>query len=111
MLNKVARFLPLLYLFSVLQVVLHAEDQFFNSAGVRIHYTIDGKGEPVILTHGYALSITTNRGKPGIIKGLSDSYEVIAIDSEKSSDIGEGGPAGLDLAELDGGIEEVREIR
>lgn len=83
MLNKVARFLPLLYLFSVLQVVLHAEDQFFSSAGVRIHNTIDGKGEPVILIHGYALSITTNWGKPGIIKGLSDNYEVIATDSEK----------------------------
>ena len=88
MLNKVARFLPLLYLFSVLQVVLHAEDQFFSSAGVRIHNTIDGKGEPVILIHGYALSITTNWGKPGIIKGLSDNYEVIATDSEKSSDKG-----------------------
>ena len=84
MLNKVARFLPLLYLFSVLQVVLHAEDQFFSSAGVRIHNTSKGKGELVILINGYALSITTNWGKSRIIKGLSDSFEVIAIDSEKS---------------------------
>jgi len=82
MFNKFARllslqFLSVLFLFSV----LHAEDQFFDSAGVKIHYTIDGKGEPVILIHGYATNIAGNWGQPGIIKGLSDSYEVIAIDN------------------------------
>jgi len=82
MLNKFVRllslqFLSLLFLFSI----LHAEDQFFNSAGVKIHYTIDGKGEPVILIPGYAANIATNWGQPGVIKGLSDSYEVIAVDN------------------------------
>jgi len=80
MFNKIARFTPLLLFFSFLPVV-HGEDQFFNSAGVRIHYTIDGKGEPVILIHGYAVSIASNWGTPGIIKGLSDGYQVIAIDN------------------------------
>ena len=80
MFNKIARFTPLLLFLSFLPVV-HGEDQFFNSAGVRIHYTIDGKGEPVILIHGYAVSIASNWGTPGIIKGLSDGYQVIAIDN------------------------------
>jgi pimeloyl-ACP methyl ester carboxylesterase len=69
--------LPLLFLFSV----LHAGDFTFNSAGTKIHYTVDGKGEPVILIHGYAASIAANWGAPGIIKGLADSYQVIAIDN------------------------------
>ena len=79
--NKLARILPLLFLLWVLPIVVHAEDQFFDSAGAKIHYTMDGKGEPVILIHGYAASIATNWGAPGIIKGLSDNYEVIAIDN------------------------------
>ena len=29
-----------------------AEDFFFNSAGVRVHYTVEGEGEPVVLMHG-----------------------------------------------------------
>jgi pimeloyl-ACP methyl ester carboxylesterase len=77
MLKKFARLLPLLFLLSV----LHAEDFTFNSAGTKIHYTVDGKGEPVILIHGYAASIAANWGAPGIIKGLSESYQVIAIDN------------------------------
>ena len=81
MLNRFARLLPLLLLFSVLPVLLHAEDQFFSSAGVKIHYTIDGKGEPVILIHGYAASGAANWGQPGIVKGLADSYQVITIDN------------------------------
>jgi len=81
MFKKFARLAPLLLLFSVLPAFLHAEDFTFNSAGVKIHYTIEGKGEPVILIHGYAASIAANWGAPGIIKGLSDSYQVIAIDN------------------------------
>ena len=78
--GKFARLLPVLFVFCVLPGALHAEDQFFDSAGVKIHYTIEGKGEPVILIHGYAASIATNWAQPGIIKGLSGTYEVIAMD-------------------------------
>ena len=28
--------------------LLFADDFFFDSAGVKIHYTVEGKGEPVI---------------------------------------------------------------
>jgi pimeloyl-ACP methyl ester carboxylesterase len=77
MLKKIALCLPLLFLLTV----LHAEDFTFDSAGVKIHYTLEGKGEPVILIHGYAASIGANWGAPGVIKGLADRYQVIAIDN------------------------------
>jgi pimeloyl-ACP methyl ester carboxylesterase len=59
----------------------HAQDFFFNSAGVRIHYTIEGKGEPVVLIHGWGVDLEWNWAEPGIIKGLADHYRVIAIDN------------------------------
>ena len=78
MIQRLARF-ALLPVF--LLSVLHAEDFFFNSAGVRIHYTVEGQGEPVILIPGYSVSIATNWAQPGIIKGLADRYQVVAIDN------------------------------
>jgi hypothetical protein len=39
--------------FVFLTPFLHAEDFFFDSAGVKIHYTADGKGEPVLPIHGF----------------------------------------------------------
>src|SRR5215469_11765348 len=52
-------------------------DQFFNSNGVNIRYVIAGKGEPVILVHGFAgnLEIWTP-----LIADLSKDHEVIAFD-------------------------------
>jgi pimeloyl-ACP methyl ester carboxylesterase len=58
----------------------HAEDFFFDSAGVRIHYIVEGKGEPVVLVHGFGANIAVNWGKPGIIQALARSYQVIALD-------------------------------
>jgi pimeloyl-ACP methyl ester carboxylesterase len=60
---------------------LEAEDLLFDSAGVRIHYVVEGKGEPVVLIHGFAVDIASNWAEPGIIKGLADRYRVIAIDN------------------------------
>jgi pimeloyl-ACP methyl ester carboxylesterase len=77
--QKVGRVALLLALFLV--PILHAEDGFFDSAGVRIHYTVEGAGEPVLLIHGYAANAAANWGAPGVIKGLSDHYQVIAIDN------------------------------
>jgi pimeloyl-ACP methyl ester carboxylesterase len=59
---------------------LQAEDFFFDSAGVKIHYTVEGKGEPVLLIHGFSSDIQENWGIPGVIKGLSDTFKVIAMD-------------------------------
>jgi len=58
-----------------------AGDFFFDSNGVKIHYTDEGKGEPVLLIHGFAADIVTNWGLPGIRKGLAREYRVIAMDN------------------------------
>lgn len=79
MMRKLARLTPWLALLVI--SVLHAEDFFFDSDGVRIHYTVEGKGEPVVLIHGYAASIAANWAMPGIVKGLAANYQVIALDN------------------------------
>ncbi len=68
------------------------EGSYFDSNGLRIHYTVEGKGEPVILIHGVAANADLNWRRPGVIKALSRNFEVIAFDlrghglSGKSSD-------------------------
>lgn len=52
----------------------------FDSNGVNIHYTISGKGEPVILIHGLYASATINWELPGIVTGLAKDFRVIALD-------------------------------
>ncbi len=67
------------FLVTLVQVQLvHAEDLFFDSNGVKIHYTVQGKGEPVVLIHGYAVNIALNWG--AVIPGLVNDYQVIALD-------------------------------
>jgi pimeloyl-ACP methyl ester carboxylesterase len=70
-----------------------AEDQFFDSNGVRIHYIVEGQGEPVVLIHGFTADIDKNwrtgftagpqnhRQGPRIIEALSRNYRVIALDN------------------------------
>jgi pimeloyl-ACP methyl ester carboxylesterase len=58
-----------------------AEDLFFDSAGVRIHYTVQGKGTPVLLIHGFTANIPLQWGIPGIIHDLAKHYRVIAMDT------------------------------
>jgi pimeloyl-ACP methyl ester carboxylesterase len=59
--------------------LVQAEDLFFDSNGVKIHYTVQGKGEPVVLIHGYAVSIGLNWA--AVLPSLSKDYQVIAIDN------------------------------
>jgi pimeloyl-ACP methyl ester carboxylesterase len=54
--------------------------QTFDSNGVKIHYTVEGQGEPVVLIHGAYSSADTNWRLPGIIKSLAGRYQVIALD-------------------------------
>ena len=54
-----------------------AADEYFNSNGVKIRYVIAGKGEPVLLIHGFA----SNAGMWGkLTADLSQNYETIAMD-------------------------------
>ena len=57
--------------------VLPAQDLFFDSAGVNIHYTVQGRGEPVLLVHGLTRDISS---MDAIAKSLSDSFRVISMD-------------------------------
>lgn len=58
--------------------VARAEDRYFDSNSVRIHYVVEGTGEPVVLIHGFTSNIEANWGK--LIKPLAASYQVIALD-------------------------------
>jgi pimeloyl-ACP methyl ester carboxylesterase len=54
--------------------------QSFNSKGVKIAYFVQGKGEPVVLIHGWLSSAGINWALPGISKELAKDYQVIAMD-------------------------------
>jgi pimeloyl-ACP methyl ester carboxylesterase len=58
-----------------------AEDQYFDSDGVKIHYVVEGQGEPVILVHGFTASIPVQWQLPGIFSKLAQDYQVIALDN------------------------------
>ena len=58
-----------------------SRDKSFDSDGVRIHYTDQGEGEPLILIHGFAMS-QDRWEKAGIIDAFVDrGYRVLAIDA------------------------------
>lgn len=69
----------------LLAVALHSllgpEGNYFDSAGVRIHYTDEGRGEPVILVHGFANPANFQWRRTGRIEALSKEYRVIALDN------------------------------
>jgi pimeloyl-ACP methyl ester carboxylesterase len=56
------------------------EGSYFDSNGVRIHYVVEGKGEPVILVHGVAANADLNWRRPGVIRALSRDFQVISFD-------------------------------
>jgi pimeloyl-ACP methyl ester carboxylesterase len=57
-----------------------AESQFFDAKGVKIHFLIEGTGEPVVLIHGLDSSARINWQMPGTIDALARDHQVIAID-------------------------------
>lgn len=56
-----------------------AQDGYFDSHGVRIHYVEQGAGEPVVLLHGLGGSIETWT-ETGILQELAKDHRVIALD-------------------------------
>jgi pimeloyl-ACP methyl ester carboxylesterase len=70
------------------------ESLFIDAKGVKIHYLIEGTGEPVIMIHGLDSSAKLNWELPGIIDGVARDHKVIALDlpgygeSDKPSDPG-----------------------
>jgi len=62
-------------------LLLHrAPGAFFDSNGARIHYTVEGQGEPVILIHGLAAQADLNWRLPGITRVLARDFQVITFD-------------------------------
>jgi pimeloyl-ACP methyl ester carboxylesterase len=47
---------------------------------VKIHYIVEGRGQPVVLIHGLSASIARNWQMPGIVSMLAKDYQVIALD-------------------------------
>lgn len=58
---------------------LRADEGEFDSKGVKIHYTVEGEGEPIILIHGF-----TGNGaywkQMGVAPELAKEYRVITLD-------------------------------
>lgn len=72
--------ISLLILWLVLvQAAVLAQDKFFDSNGVRIHYIEEGSGVPIVLVHGMNGSI---QGfiTSGVLPNLVKDYRVIAMD-------------------------------
>jgi pimeloyl-ACP methyl ester carboxylesterase len=82
-------------------------DQYFDSNGVRIRYVEDGKGDPVILVHGYTNRIEDQWITTGVLPALARRFRVIAFDarghgkSDKPHDPRQyGAEMGLDVIRL-----------
>jgi len=52
----------------------------FDSKGVTLQYTVEGRGPPVILIHGLYSSGQMNWRAPGVIRDLAQHYQVITLD-------------------------------
>jgi pimeloyl-ACP methyl ester carboxylesterase len=57
----------------------HAQDEYFVANAVRIHYTGQRAGEPIVLLHGLGGSLETWR-ETGILQDLVRDRRVIALD-------------------------------
>ncbi len=53
---------------------------FVGNDGIRIHYEVEGMGEPLVIQHGFTSSIETVR-LLGYSDSLKDNYQVILIDA------------------------------
>jgi len=83
------------------------ESRFFDSAGVRIHYIEEGRGEPVILVHGYTTDLGQQFVASGIFPALAQRYRTIALDARGHGESGKphdraayGPEMGLDVIRL-----------
>lgn len=83
--RQIAAFAALLLLVALAYAGLVAfagpEGNYFDSAGVPIHYTDEGAGTPIILVHGFAANANLNWRIPGIVDRLARDYRVITMDA------------------------------
>jgi pimeloyl-ACP methyl ester carboxylesterase len=55
--------------------------QAFDANGVKICYTVEGKGEPVVLIHGFSVNYQGQWALPGVTRELAKDYQVISFDN------------------------------
>ncbi len=66
----------------ILQNYAVAEDRYFDSNGVSIHYTDQGEGEPVVLMHGLNGDYASTWFDSGFAQSLMNAgYRVLALDA------------------------------
>jgi len=65
------------FLFALLH---RSEGKYFDANGLRIHYTDEGEGAPVILLHGLGVNSHVNWRSPGIVQRLAQNHRVVAMD-------------------------------
>lgn len=56
-----------------------AQDKFFDSKGLQIHYLEQGAGEPIVLVHGRGGTLQSWINN-GVLPNLAGDYRVIALD-------------------------------
>jgi pimeloyl-ACP methyl ester carboxylesterase len=61
-------------------VPCQGSEHSFDSNGVKIHYIVEGSGEPVILIHGLYSSAFVNWQMPGVVALLAKDHRVLALD-------------------------------
>ena len=57
-----------------------AEDLYFDSRGARIRYVDEGRGEAVVLIHGFTGTIERSWTNTGVLPGLARDHRVVALD-------------------------------
>ncbi|NBS45052.1 MAG: alpha/beta fold hydrolase, partial [Acetobacteraceae bacterium] len=58
-----------------------AEERFFDSAGARMRFLEEGRGEPVLLIHGYTTNTERQWVQSGVFPALAEKYRVISLDA------------------------------
>lgn len=62
------------------RIAARVEGDYLDANGVRVHYTVEGTGEPLILIHGLAAQADWNWRRNGVVDLLDDHFRVIAFD-------------------------------
>ncbi len=74
------RFVLIAVLSLLASAPLAAQDRFFDAGGAKIRYVDEGKGEPVVLVHGFTGDVEGGWIATGIMPALVKDYRVIAFD-------------------------------
>jgi pimeloyl-ACP methyl ester carboxylesterase len=54
--------------------------RFFQSGGLRLHYVVHGRGDPVVLIHGYVSDLRKAWVERGFVARLAQRWRVAALD-------------------------------